>query len=116
MRFKLLVVIACLCLCASLTACSRGARTSQTNASNANAPADGNAGLPQLPDAAAYVALGNDLYQKDQDEKAIAAYQQALKLDPDYAEAYLKLGLTYRVLGASNDELLLEPIQLEAAP
>lgn len=45
------------------------------------------------------LAQGKQFYQNDQDEKAIEAFKQALKLDPDLAEAHFRLGLTYGALG-----------------
>src|SRR5205085_1129702 len=108
MRFKLFVV-ACVCLCIGLNGCTRGGRTTQTNI--APTPADGtdNTGLPQPQDAAGYVALGNALYQKDQDEKAVAAYQQALKLKPNYAQAYTKLARYKEAMDAFQHALDLDP-------
>jgi len=41
-------------------------------------------------------------------------FSEPMAFNGDFA-AHAPLRLTYRVLGASNDELLLEPIQLEAA-
>ncbi|MBV8546489.1 MAG: hypothetical protein JO093_16030 [Acidobacteria bacterium] len=41
-------------------------------------------------------------------------FSEPMAFNGDFA-AHAQLKLTYRILGASNDELLLEPIQLEAA-
>src|SRR5436190_3479377 len=96
-----------ICLLILLAGCTH--RTDRT-ASNTSAPADvkstatpDNTGLPEAHDAAGYVALGNELYRRDRDEEAVKAYQHALELDPEYAEANLKLGLTYRVLGQKKE-------------
>lgn len=42
-----------------------------------------------------FVESGRELYRTDQDDKAVAAFQEAIKLDPDSAEAYFRLGLAY---------------------
>ena len=45
------------------------------------------------------VKLGNHFARQQQWQQAIAYYQQAIKLQPDLAIAYLKLGKIYGVLG-----------------
>lgn len=47
----------------------------------------------------AYLLLGNAYNYLQQYEASIQAYQQALKLDPEYAEANNNLGITYRDAG-----------------
>jgi TolB-like protein/Tfp pilus assembly protein PilF len=50
------------------------------------------------PEAYALVLKGRFLHSKwgkDNFEKAVEAYEQALKLDPDYAEAWASLSVTY---------------------
>src|SRR6266498_2197918 len=45
--------------------------------------------------AEAYNKQGDDYFDAGQYQKAIDAYQQAVKLQPDYPEAYLNLGEAY---------------------
>src|SRR2546423_12975705 len=103
MRFALSLfafasLLTCLCTCSSCT--KRAAQNTPTPGATATPD---NTGLPQPQDAAGYVALGNELFRRDRDEDAVAAYQQALKLDPANAAANLKLGVTYRVLGQKKE-------------
>jgi tetratricopeptide (TPR) repeat protein len=46
---------------------------------------------------------GKELYRTDQDEEAVASFQEALKLDPDLAEAHFRLGLGYQALGKREE-------------
>ncbi len=46
-----------------------------------------------------YLEEGKAAYEKDEDEKAAKAFEQAVKLDPEFAEAYFRLALTYDALG-----------------
>lgn len=41
---------------------------------------------------------GKEFYRNDQDEEAVLAFQEAIKLDPDLAEAHFRLGLGYESL------------------
>jgi len=58
---------------------------------------------PSTQDAQGYFALGTELYKQNQDEQAAEAFEQATTLEPDFAAAYLKLGLTYRALGRKEE-------------
>jgi len=54
-----------------------------------------NTPLPVFTDANEALAVGDKLFDRSDNEKAIDAYQQAVKLNPDFAEAYFKLGMAY---------------------
>lgn len=54
-------------------------------------------------EAQRYFDHGVDLYNKDRDREAIEAFQQATRIDPNYAEAYYRLGLAYAVVGQKED-------------
>ena len=49
--------------------------------------------------ALVYLDKGKEFYRIDQDEKAAAAFQEALKFDPNLAEAHFRLGLAQDALG-----------------
>lgn len=53
--------------------------------------------------ARANVEEGKQLYLSDQDEKAVDILQEAVKLDPDLAEAYFRLGLAYVAVGKEQE-------------
>jgi tetratricopeptide (TPR) repeat protein len=45
--------------------------------------------------AVAYYSRGLAYYDKDDDDRAIADYSEAIRLDPKYAQAYSSRGLAY---------------------
>lgn len=53
--------------------------------------------------ARVYLDQGKELYRTDQDEKAAAAFQEAVKLDPELAEAHFRLGLAYDAIGKEQE-------------
>lgn len=54
-------------------------------------------------EALVYLGKGRDLYRDDQDTQAAEAFQQAIKLDPELAEAHFRLGLAYDALGQEQE-------------
>jgi tetratricopeptide (TPR) repeat protein len=85
-----------------------GCRSKQSGQSNAAAPSDGTADQHAAQQAAANAALpdgdahalfdyGMDAYRHDRDEEAVAAFKRAVELDPEFAEAFYRLGLAYNV-------------------
>lgn len=46
---------------------------------------------------------GKQLYLDDQDEQAVQAFQEAVKLDPELAEAHFRLALGYEALGKQEE-------------
>lgn len=71
--------------------------------SNADVKAE-NTPLPVFSDANEAVAEGDRLFDASNNEKAIEAYQQAVKLNPEFAEAFFKLGLAYSQLEIEQKE------------
>ncbi len=57
-----------------------------------------NTPLPVFTDANEALAVGDKLFDQSDNEMAIEAYRQAVKLSPDFAEAYFKLGMAYSQL------------------
>ncbi|HEV2884872.1 MAG TPA: tetratricopeptide repeat protein [Pyrinomonadaceae bacterium] len=73
-----------------------------------NADADASAGSSNVAPAdrsQARVLLdeGKEFYRTDQDDKAVEAFQQAIKLDPNLAEAHFRLGLAYDAVAQENE-------------
>ena len=54
--------------------------------------------VPTFTDAGTAFTEGNKYLDADETEKSIEAYKQAVKLNPDLAEAYFKLGIAYALL------------------
>jgi Flp pilus assembly protein TadD len=46
---------------------------------------------------------GKELYRNDRDQEAVASFEEALKLDPELAEAHFRLGLGYEALGKREE-------------
>lgn len=53
--------------------------------------------------ARVFLDQGKELYKKDQDQQALEAFQKATKLDPDFAEAYFRLGLAHDALAEKQE-------------
>lgn len=87
----ILVVTAALCLAALTCACRRN---SSKNA-NAHGPASTNGSDTEQSkrEAKLLVDKGKEFYKNDQDEQAAQAFQEAIRLQPDLAEAHLRLGM-----------------------
>jgi Flp pilus assembly protein TadD len=46
---------------------------------------------------------GKELYRNDQDAEAVLAFQEAVRLDPELAEAHFRLGLGYELVGKREE-------------
>lgn len=83
--------------------CSRKPRvTEQSNASRS----PGGATVTTEGDrseARSYLEKGREFYRNDEDAKAAAAFEQAIKLDPGNAEAHFRLALTNDILGNEKE-------------
>ncbi len=66
--------------------------------------------VQEYTDAALALADGNKFFDENQTEKAIEAYKQATKLNPDLAEAHFKLGIALALL-ESEQELIETPVE-----
>jgi tetratricopeptide (TPR) repeat protein len=73
------------------------ASNSETNQANTSAEVE-ETPLPVFTDANEALAEGDKLFDKSDNVKAIEAYRQAVGLNPDFAEAYFKLGMAYSQL------------------
>ena len=78
---------------------SGSAGESNSNVPVANEPA-------AYADAESALAAGNKFFEEDKVEQAIEAFKQAVKMNPDLAEAYFKLGLCYSLI-ESEQELIV---------
>ncbi len=81
--------------------------TAETNQANINAAAPEETPLPTFTDANEALGVGKKLLDDIETEKAVEALRQAIKLNPDLADAHFNLGIAYA---------LLEKIEAESAP
>jgi tetratricopeptide (TPR) repeat protein len=99
----ILVVTAALCLGAMTCACRRGS----SNNANANGPSStGESDAEHAKrEAKSLVDRGKVLSDPDhnQDEQAVQAFQEAIRLQPDLAEAHLRLGMAYGALDKKTE-------------
>ncbi len=98
MKLALLIVIL------SLLFGQAGCRRNKTTGADAN----GLTGVSSTAEgdrtqARSLLERGKEFYRTDQDEKAAGAFEQAVKLDPNLAEAQFRLGLAYEALGREQD-------------
>ena len=99
-QMKLALLIVILCLLFGQGACRRN----KTTGGNANS-LTGVSSTAEGDRTQARVLLeqGKESYRTDQDEKAAEAFEQAVKLDPNLAEAEFRLGLAYEALGKTQE-------------
>ncbi len=57
---------------------------------------------------------GVEAFANSQDQTALEAFQQAIALDPNYGDAYLKLGATYAVQGNRDEATKTYKLAVEA--
>lgn len=82
--------------------------TANANLSNANVKKD--EPVPTFTDAETALAEGNKYFDANENEKAIDAFKQAVKINPDLAEAHFKLGLVYGLIEKEKEaEVELQP-------
>jgi len=83
------------------TGCRRSGQQSTNNSAETpqvsnNVPEDRTRARGQLD-------KGRELYRNDQDAEAVLAFLEAVRLDPDLAEAHFRLGLGYESLGKRDE-------------
>ena len=93
---RLILLICAMCLLALAVGCNRSGQQS-TNNSAGPAQVSTDAGADRGR-ARELLEKGKELYRNDQDQEALASFQEALKLDPNLAEAHFRLGLSYEAL------------------
>ncbi len=98
---RLTLLICALCLMMLGYGCNRSGQQSTDNSAG---PATVSNGLESdRGRAKELLEKGKQLYLEDQDEEAVKAFQEGLKLDPDLAEAHFRLGLGYEALGKREE-------------
>jgi tetratricopeptide (TPR) repeat protein len=98
---RLILLICAVCLLALAFGCKR---SGQQSANNSTGPATVSNDLAaNRGQAKELLEKGKELYRNDQDDEAVEAFQAAIKLDPDLAEAHFRLGLGYEALGKTEE-------------
>ena len=96
-----ILIICAVWLLVWATGCKRSGQQSTNN--SAGAPQVSN-NLPEdRTRARAQLDKGRELYNNDQDAEAVLAFQEAVRLDPELAEAHFRLGLGYESLGKREE-------------
>lgn len=81
--------------------CKRSGQQSTNNSAGSAQVSNGLTG--DRAQAQTLLDKGKQLYRDDQDTDAVAAFEQAVKLDPDLAEAHFRLALGYEALGKQEE-------------
>ena len=98
---RLILLICAVCLLALAFGCKR---SGQQSANNSTGPATVSNDLAaNRGQAKELLEKGKELYRNDQDDQAVEAFQAAIRLDPDLAEAHFRLGLGYEALGKTEE-------------
>jgi tetratricopeptide (TPR) repeat protein len=98
---RLILIICALWLLVLATGCKRSGQQSTDN--SAGGPQVSNNLPEERTRARGLLDKGKELYLKDQDAEAVLALQEAVRLDPDLAEAHFRLGLGYESLGKREE-------------
>lgn len=83
-------------------------QTAGVNAAPTNTP------LPEFTDADAALAEGTKLLDSGETDKAVDALNQAVRLNPELAEAWLRLGIAYALV--EKREQTLEVVEEQPSP
>jgi tetratricopeptide (TPR) repeat protein len=84
-----------------LSGCKRNKTASQPE--SGNTPGASNGVASGAADARVYLDKGKELYRNDEDQQAVDAFLQAIKADPNLAEAHFRLGLAYEALNKAEE-------------
>lgn len=93
---RLILLLCSVCLLVFASGCNRSGQQSTNN--SAGTAEVSNSLNGDRAQARTFLDKGKQLYRDDQDTEAVAAFQQAVKLDPDLAEAHFRLALGYEAL------------------
>lgn len=101
-------VLFALLLLANANCSSPGEEAGERPAATTNAPTaaentEVKLSLPPGSDARAYFDYGMEAYRNNRDEEAVAAFKEAARLDPGFAEAFYRLGLAQSAVGLDEE-------------
>jgi tetratricopeptide (TPR) repeat protein len=95
---------------------NQGNSNTETSVTNTNTTPAQSTPLPAFTDADTAYAEGNKLFDANKTELAIEAYNQAVKLNPDFADAWFKLGVSYALIEKQNEVESLNEENPEETP
>ncbi len=78
-------------------------RSSESTSAPSNPTSGVNSSSSAPGQALALLEKGKQLYREDNDAEAAEAFQQAIQLDPELAEAHFRLGLSYEALDKAEE-------------
>jgi Flp pilus assembly protein TadD len=104
-----------LLLCIAAVGIAGAGCSGSTGSGEANQDANASAPLDQYTDANVALADGTKFLDEGETDKAIDALNQAVKLNPDLAEAWFRLGVAY-ALAEMRDENLGKANESEPTP
>jgi Flp pilus assembly protein TadD len=99
-RKTLLIVL--LFLLFGQVSCFRKKRSAEPSNTNPAAGATDSAAENRAA-AKIYLEQGREFYRNDNDTRAVEKFQQAIRLDPELAEAHFRLGLAYDATGQEKE-------------
>ena len=98
---RLILLFCSVCLLVLAIGCKRSGQNATNNSAGTAEVSNGlNANRIE---ALSLLEKGKQLYREDHDSEAVDAFQQAVKLDPELAEAHFRLALSYEALGKSEE-------------
>ncbi len=98
---RLILLFCSVCLLAFTVGCKRSGQQSTNSSAGTAEVSNGLSG--DRTQAKALLDKGKQLYRDDHDADAVAAFEQAIKLDSDLAEAHFRLGLGYETLNKREE-------------
>src|SRR5215216_6355626 len=100
-RMRLILLICAVWLMISAVGCRRSGQQSTNN--SAGTPPVSNGLAEDRTRARGLLDKGKELYQRDQDAEAVLAFMEAVRLDPDLAEAHFRLALGFESVGKTEE-------------
>ena len=95
-----LIAVVAIVLASGLVSCSR---KKPANANTNLAEASQGTAEGKRTQARALLQDGKEFYRTDEDDKAVEKFLEAIKLDPDLAEAHFRLGLAYDAIAKEQE-------------
>src|SRR5205085_11429463 len=101
--FTILVIILLLLMQTNCGSKNKQATANTNSSSVSTGAAEGGADAGIHPEAQRLFEQGNELARQDKDAEAAEAFKQAVTIDPDFAEAHLRLDMSYDVMNQMKD-------------